>query len=106
MNRASHTHALYHDDNYLVYYKLEESTHSTPYADSMKTFQRPKDGRTAWMALVSQYSRQEKWKHELKTQDDILHTGVWKGKINISLEKLIQQHRSAFVSIQSCTEYV
>ena len=36
----------------------------------------------------------------------MLHARVWKGKSNFSLEKLIQQHRNAFISMQSCTEYV
>ena len=31
--RESHTHALYRDEIYLVYYKLEEANRSTPYTD-------------------------------------------------------------------------
>ena len=34
--RASHMHALYCDDNYLVYYKLYEATCSPPYAAPIK----------------------------------------------------------------------
>ena len=58
------------------------------------------------MSLASQYAVQDKWEQELKTQDDLIHTRVWKGKSNFSLENFIQQHRSAFVSMQSCAEYV
>ena len=36
----------------------------------------------------------------------MLHTIVWKGQSNVSLEKLIQKHRNTFVSMQSCAEYV
>ena len=52
VDRASHTHTLYGDDNSIVYSKLEEATCSTPYTASSKPFQRLKDGRTAWMALI------------------------------------------------------
>ena len=43
--RAAHTHALFRDDNYVVYYHLEEATRGTSYAASIKPFQRGKDGR-------------------------------------------------------------
>ena len=43
--RAAHTHALFRDDNSVVYYHLEEATRGTSYAASIKPFQRGKDGR-------------------------------------------------------------
>jgi hypothetical protein len=104
--RASHNHALYRDDNASVYYKLEEATRTTPYAASIKPFQRAKDGRGAFQALTNQYAGQDKWEHELKKQDDLLHTREWKGQSNYTLERFIQQHRTAFVSMQSCAQYV
>ena len=39
---ASHTHAMFRDDNAVVYYALEEATCSTSYAASIKPFQRTK----------------------------------------------------------------
>ena len=106
MDRESHTHDLYCDDNSLVYYKLEEATCSTPYATTIKLFQRPKYVRVACIYLTSQYAGQDKWDQELKTQDGMLHTQVWKGQSNFSLEKFIHQKNNTFVSIQSCAEYV
>lgn len=44
INRASHSHSLFRDDNAAVYYRLEEATRSTQYAASIKPFQRRKDG--------------------------------------------------------------
>ena len=58
MARASHTHALYCDDNSIVYYNLKEATRSTPYAASINPFQQPKDGQAAWLALTIQYTGQ------------------------------------------------
>ena len=43
--KASHTHALFRDDNSVVYYHLDEATRGTSYAASIKPFQRGKDGR-------------------------------------------------------------
>ena len=106
ISRASHAHGLYRDDNATVYYKMEEATRGTPYADSIKPFQRRKDGRGALEAMESQYAGQDKWDAEIKKMDTLLHTRRWKGQSNFLLEKFVQQHRNAFVSMQACTEHV
>ena len=104
--RASHGHPLYRDDNSAVYYALEEATRTTIYAASIKPFQRAKDGRGAWLAMIGQYAGEDKWQSEIKRQDDLLHTRQWKGQSNFSLESFIGQHRNAFVSMTQCAEHV
>ena len=104
--RASHTHALFRDDNSVVYYHLEEATRGTSYAASIKPFQRGKDGRGAWKALTSQYAGKDKWEAEIKCQEQLLHTRIWKGQSNFSLENFISQHRNAYVSMQASAEHV
>ena len=104
--RASHTHALFRDDNSEVYYHLEEATRGTSYAASIKPFQKGKDGRGAWKALTSQYAGKDKWEAEIKCQEQLLHTRIWKGQSNFSLENFISQHRNAYVSMQASAEHV
>ena len=104
--RASHTHALFRDDNSAVYYALEEATRTTIYAASIKPFQRQKNGRGAWLAMLGQYAGADKWQAEIKRQDDLLHTRQWKGQSNFSLESFIGQHRNAFVSMTQCADHV
>ena len=104
--RASHAHALFRDDNSSVYFFLEEATRSTQYAASIKPFQRGKDGRGAWLAISSQYAGLDKWEAEIKKQEQLLHTRVWKGQSNFPLEGFVSQHRNAFVSLQQCAEHV
>ena len=103
---ASHTHALFQEDNSDIYYKLEEAMRGTPYAASIKPFQRAKQGREAWLAITGQYAGKDKWTAEIKQQEQLLHTCVWKGQSNFSLEKFITQHRNAFVSMQACAEHI
>ena len=104
--QASHTHAMFRDDNAAVYYALEEATHSTSYAASIKPFQRTKNGRGALLALMNQYAGNDKWEAEIRKQDDLLHTCVWKGQSNFPLEGFIAQHRNEFVSMQQCAEHI
>ena len=103
---ASHTHAMFRDNNAAVYYTLEEATRSMSYAASIKPFQRTKDGRGALQALTNQYAVDDKWEAEICKQDDLLHTRVWKGQSNFQLEGFIAQHRNAFVSMQQCVEHI
>jgi hypothetical protein len=80
--------------------------HTTSYAASIKPFQRTKNGRAAWLALTGQYAGPEKWEAEIKHQEQLLHTRVWKGQGNFTLEKFIAQHHNAFVSMQACAEHI
>ena len=98
--RASHTHAMFRDGNAAVYYALKEATRSTSYAASIKPFQRTKNGRGALQALTNQYAGNDKWEAEIRKQDNLLHTQVWKGQSNFALEGFIPQHRNTFVSMQ------
>jgi hypothetical protein len=68
------------------------------------SFQRRKDGRGAWLALLNQYAGNDKWEAEIKIQDAVLHTRTWKGQSNFSLESFISQHRNAYVSMEDCAE--
>ncbi len=104
--RASHVHALFREDNSALYYKIEEATRGTAYAASIKPFQRMKNGRGAWLALVNQYAGNDKWEAEIKIHEQLLHTRVWKGQSNFPLEKFIGQHRNAHVSLQAASEHV
>ena len=103
---ASHTHAMFRDDNAAVYYALEEATCSTSYAASIKPFKRTKNGHSALQALTTQYAGNDKWEAEIRKQDDLLHTRVWKGQSSFPLEGFIVQHCNAFVSMQQCAEHI
>ena len=43
---------------------------------------------------------------EIKCQEQLLHTRVWKKHSNFSLENFISQHRNAFVSMQASAEHM
>ena len=104
--QASHTHALFWNDNSDLYFLLEEATQGTPYAASIKPFQRNRDGEGAWKALTSQYAGKDKWEAEIKKQEQLLHTHIWKGQSNFSLEHFISQHHNAYVSMSACAKHI
>ena len=104
--RVSHTHNRFRDDNAKLFAYLEVATRSTQYAASIRPFARRKNGRSAYLALVTQYAGKDKWQEEIKKQESFIHNRLWKGNSNFSLESFITQHRSAHVSLQRCAEHV
>ena len=97
--QASHTHALFWNDNSDLYFLLEKATRSTPYAASIKPFQWNRDGEGAWKALTSLYAGKDKLEAEIKKQKQLLHTPISKGQSNFLLEHFISQHHNAYVSM-------
>ncbi len=55
---------------------------------------------------MSQHAGVDKWEKELNLQESFMKTRIWKGNSNFSLEKFIEQHRSAYISMQQCSEHV
>ena len=106
ISRGSHNHPLFRDDRASVYYKLEEATRGTSYAASIKPFQRSKDGRGAFDAIINQFAGEDKWESEIKTKEELIHGIKWKGQSNYSLERHCAQHRNAYVSLVACAEHI
>lgn len=106
ISRLSHTSPIFRDDNAQIYHYLEEATRSTVYSSSLKPFQRSKNGRGAFLALMSQHAGKDKWEKELKHQEGFMKSRVWKGNSNHSLEKFIDQHRAAYISMEQCSAHV
>lgn len=107
VERASHDHALFRSDNAKIYSFIEEAVRSSQYNASIKPFQRDKDGRRAYKALVSQHAGKDKWEAELRIQEDRVMNRVWKGNVSaFTLEAYIQMHRQAFISMVQCADHV
>ena len=73
---ASHTHALFRDDNVAMYYALEEVTRSTSYVASIKPFQKSKNGHGGLLTLTTQYTGNDKWEAEIRKKLLTAHTCV------------------------------
>ena len=103
--RLSHTHPLYSTDNAKVYSALEEATRGTAYSSTVKSFSRRRDGRSAWLALVSSHAGNDKWESLQKENTRWLMNTKWTGQ-NYSLEKFCNHHRSRFVNLEEAKNHV
>ena len=103
--RLSHTSPIFKDDNARVFDYLEEATRGTIVAATLKSYQSKKNGRGAFLAVMQQHAGPDKWEAELKHQETFLKTRYWKGNTNLALERFTEQHRTAFTSMEQCSEH-
>jgi hypothetical protein len=105
ISRLNHDDPLFKSDNASVYSMLEESTRGTVYASTVKPYGRRKDGRSAWLSMVSSHAGQDKWEQLHQERSTFLMNTKWNGR-NYSLEKFVGLHRSAFVQLQEASSHV
>ena len=105
IRRLNHTDPLFRTDNSTVYAMLETATRGTVYASTIKPFSRTKNGRGAWLALISSHAGQDKWERMQKDKLRFLMNTKWNGR-SYSLEKFTGQHRSNFIALQECQLHV
>ena len=105
IKRVSHDGPLYKSDNATVYSMLEEATQNCVYALTIKPFSRRKDGRSAWMAMISSHAGADKWEKLQKDRIRFMMNSKWNGR-TYSLEKFTNLHRASFIQLQEASLYV
>ena len=103
--RLNHTGPLFRSDNALVYSLLDEATRNTVYSPTIKPYARTKNGRAAWMAIMSSHAGDDKWDQVRKDKYNFLMNTKWNGRA-YSLEKFTGLHRSSFVMLEEAALHV
>ena len=103
--RTVHDDPLFKSDNATVYSLLEEATRGTIYASTIKPYARRKNGRQAWLSMVSSHAGQDKWEQLQKDKIKFLMNTTWNGR-TYSLEKFTGLHRSSFVQLEEAASHV
>ena len=87
------------------YSLLEEATRGSVYASTIKPYARKKDGRSAWMSMVSSHAGKDKWEQLQKDRTKFMMNSKWNGR-TFSLEKFTGLHRTSFVQLQEAALHV
>ena len=104
--RFSHNHPLFRNDNAAVYGDIEAATRGTKFAASIVTYKRTKNGMSAFAALKAAFAGRAMYDVDKKTHQDFLLNRKWTGTGNFTLEKFLNQHRSAYSGLERCAENV
>ena len=103
--RLTHTDPLYISDNAMVYSLLEEATRGTVFSSTVKPFAKGKNGRAAWLSMVSSHAGQDKWEQMQKDKMKFIMNAKWNGR-TYSLEKFTGIHRTAYVQLEEASSHV
>ena len=79
IKRLVHTGPIYKNDNTSVFIKIEKATRGTSVESTVKSFSRRKDGRGAFLALISNHAGDTKYRAILKKRMNLLQTIKWNG---------------------------
>ena len=103
--RADHNHPLFKSDNATVYGAIEEATRGSIYTTTIKPFSRGKNGRGAWLALLTSHVGNDKWEKIQKDNQAWLISAKWNGK-KYALDSFISQHRSKYQQLEEASQHV
>ena len=104
--RLSHDHALFPMDNATLYAVLDEALRGTIYEASIKPFERRRDGRGAYLALIAQHAGKDKWLSIIDDAEKYINEKRWDGTASFTLQSHIERCRSAYVELETASQHV
>ena len=105
-HRLSHADACYGNDNEFFYGYLEEATRGTIFAASIKSFERARNDRGAWMALNNQHAGESKWRAILKEAENYINGTKWDGITSVSLNNHINNLRRYYNDMENAADHI
>ncbi len=105
-SRLSHASALYARDDAAIFSALEEATRGTKYANAIKPYESRRDGRSAYLALLSNHAGDDKWDAIWETAETYVTSKKWDGSGSIKLEDHIDRCRASYVDMESAAQHV
>ena len=102
-----HTGPAYDSDNARVYALLSNALSGTSAMASITRFQRSRNGRQAYLSLVTNCLGSEKWVKTVEVAEDILHNRVWNGKNSrYPIKVHIGRHREAYNDLERASQHI
>ena len=77
--RTSHSHPLYMNDNGEVFDILETALRNTVFSATIVHFRKSRNGRGAYLSLVSQHAGDDVWQQTISSADEYLKNRRWSG---------------------------
>ena len=104
VERVPHSGPIYRADNNRVFMKISEAVKGTSCESTVKAFARTKDGRAAYLALISNHAGEVKYRALLKSSMHYLQNVKWNG-YQFPVEAHVSKHRKAH-QIVECSAHI
>lgn len=103
--RLPHTGPIYGSDNSRVFVKIAEAVKGTTVESTVKSYARTRDGRGAFLALISNHAGEIKYRSLYKKTMHFLQNIKWTGN-QYPLETHVSKHRKAHDQVEECTQHM
>ena len=67
--RISHTHALFQQDNEIIFVSLDKAVRDSKFCNMVKPFEKVCDGHGAYLAIRGKQARDDKWDRIIETAE-------------------------------------
>ena len=107
ISHTPHDGPNYEADNIRLFGILSKSLSGTASMTSITRFQRRRDGRGAYMALVTHNLGSNKWEKMVEQAESALNNRIWNGKNSrYPLKIHISLHREAFNDLERASHHI
>ena len=104
---APHTGTAFREDNAKVFQILQDMIAGTSFESSIKSFQRTRDGRAAYKALLQHNMGSSKWDKILEDAEAYVMKREWNGRnMRFSLRAHVAKHREAHNEMMRASQHV
>ena len=103
--RLPHNGPIYKHDDVTVFLKIKKASRSTSVESTVKAFERKKDGRVAYHAVIANHAGDTKYRAIHKKRLNLLTNIKWNGR-SYPLETHVSNHRQAVDDIKECKEHI
>ena len=102
-----HTGDSYKSDNAKVYQILQDMVQGTSFESSIKSYQRTRNGRSAYLALCQHNLGSSKWDKIIEDAENYVMKREWNGKNHrFTLRAHVSRHREAHNEMARASQYV
>lgn len=105
IKRLPHTGPIFRDDNKTVFMMIAKAVAGTSVESTIKSFSRKKDGRAAFLALISNHAGDTKYRAIVKARNNLLQNIKWNGR-SYPLEQHVSNHRTALDDLRECSAHI
>ena len=103
--RLPHIGSIDKNDNAAVYQKIEEAARRTSVESTIKRFSGRKDGRGAFLALISNHAGDVKYRAIAKKRQNLLQTIKWTGN-SYALDIHVSNHRQLYDDLRDYSTHI
>ena len=102
----THAHALFQMNSDILFLLLDEAVHDSNYANTIKPFERGRDGLGSYLSIIGNHAGDDKWDRIIETAETYIQKKHWDGSLGVTLEFHLDKLKSSYIDLEAGAEHV